>query len=140
MDTDGQSTTDNSPGTPSEAEISLKREHLQLERDVLQLKRDKFEGAKRKAFLSPLVTTLLAGVVALLGAGAGALAHEWSNRQLEREKFEFNKQIERQQSRANLVLKVVAAIQKRTQDHDVSGLRQSPTGTYSFRIRLRGTS
>lgn len=94
----------------NEDEISLKREQLQFKREALALKRAELAGARKRGSnwsLSPVVTTILAGIVALLGTGVGALTQGWSNRTLERDKFEFNKQIEREKNKANLIVKAV---------------------------------
>ena len=95
----------------TEKEFALKLEQIELQREIVALKKEQLTNAntsgKARISLSPLATTVLAGVVGLIGTGVGALAQGWFNRQLERDKFEFNKQIERQKNEANLVLKVV---------------------------------
>jgi hypothetical protein len=94
----------------SDDEISLKREQLQLRREALALKREELASGRKHSGtlnLSPVTTTILAGIIGLLGTGVGAMTQGWSNRTLERDKFEFNKQIEREKNKANLILKAV---------------------------------
>src|SRR5205823_4542520 len=71
--------------------------------DELQFKRE----SEKHWSASPLSTTIIAAIFGLLGTGVGAIASGVLNMKLEREKFEFTKELENQKSESNLILKAI---------------------------------
>src|SRR5262249_13223446 len=56
---------------------------------------------------SPLVTAIIAGLTGLLGTAAGTYYQGSQNLRLESSKFEFNKEIERQKEKHELITKMI---------------------------------
>lgn len=104
---------------PAADELKL---HLEHERLAWERERQAGEWALRREELaakaeqdrhtrhplgSPLLVTCAAAIIGLLGTGIAAVAQSYLNRQLERERFNFNQQIEGQKQRSELILKAI---------------------------------
>ena len=69
-------------------------------------KTEEGNGSKWSSF-SPLVTAIIAGLTGLLGTAAGTYYQGSQNLKLESSKFEFNKEIERQKEKHELITKMI---------------------------------
>lgn len=89
-----------------EWEKAIHRETAELRKEELAQKRENDQHSRRLS-ASPLLAAAVTAVFALLGTAIAAVAQSYFNRQLERERFDFTKEIDRQKQRADLITKAI---------------------------------
>jgi hypothetical protein len=93
-----------------ERRLALEERKAQQDYEIkmLELSLKRVESGWLARLFTPLTTTVFAGILTLAASAVGTLMQANSTLQLEREKFDANKEIERQKEQHELILKMVS--------------------------------